>query len=294
MEKASQGMMEKDWKDVSPDIRVAHHYIFTGIEAERHRYGYCYAFHLVISGQGYVVIHGRKYPVKRGSLFIVPPHTLHSFETDHNQPLATYNMYCELWHAAPDVTIHLYYALKERDERYATAVIPDMPLARVQPVLELQHVPFFTEWFAHMVRAHLQPFPNSGHAVRAMLYAWLMELTSHEAMLRVMDLRIKKILEQIDAHASWELNYAQLLAWSGLKKTQFNDLFKQSTGLSPNQFLIHRKMKQAETLLTETDLTVTDIAEKLGYTTLHHFSKQFTVHFGISPASFRSGRRAPE
>ena len=46
-------------------------------------------------------------------------------------------------------------------------------------------------------------------------------------------------------------------------------------------------MKQAAAALKESNRTITDIAIDLGYTSIHHFTKQFTSFYGANPSVYR-------
>jgi methylphosphotriester-DNA--protein-cysteine methyltransferase len=71
------------------------------------------------------------------------------------------------------------------------------------------------------------------------------------------------------------------------EKTQFPELFKFTAGLSPKAYWTKSIMKQASMALWESNRSVTDIAADLGYSSIHHFTKQFTAYYGVSPSQFR-------
>lgn len=60
--------------------------------------------------------------------------------------------------------------------------------------------------------------------------------------------------------------------------------------MSPNDYLIQIRMKKATVLLQESKRSITSVAEELGYTTIHFFTRQFTSHYGVSPSHYRSHR----
>lgn len=57
--------------------------------------------------------------------------------------------------------------------------------------------------------------------------------------------------------------------------------------MTPQQYLIERRMQRAWQLLSETDLQVQQVAERVGYSNLAAFSDRFRRHFGRSPRQFR-------
>ena len=59
------------------------------------------------------------------------------------------------------------------------------------------------------------------------------------------------------------------------------------SGYSPIQYLLRRRIGEAQTLLITTDYSITQIAGMVGYDTQSYFNMQFTKNVGISPKKFR-------
>jgi len=68
-----------------------------------------------------------------------------------------------------------------------------------------------------------------------------------------------------------------------LSERQVSHLFKLQLGFSPLNYLRDQRMKKALTLLTQSKLPITTIAETVGYQNLSAFSDRFNKHFGRSP-----------
>ncbi|NQU51690.1 MAG: AraC family transcriptional regulator [Bacteroidetes bacterium] len=64
-------------------------------------------------------------------------------------------------------------------------------------------------------------------------------------------------------------------------------LFKKNLNSSPLDFFIHLKMERACKYLTQTNLKVKEIGQKLGYEDQYNFSRIFSKHIGQSPANYR-------
>ncbi|MDO4617847.1 MAG: AraC family transcriptional regulator [Lachnospiraceae bacterium] len=64
-------------------------------------------------------------------------------------------------------------------------------------------------------------------------------------------------------------------------------VFKEMSGYSPMQYLLRRRIGEAQTLLISTDHSISDIAGMVGYDTQSYFNMQFTKHVGMPPRKYR-------
>lgn len=94
-------------------------------------------------------------------------------------------------------------------------------------------------------------------------------------------------IQQIDAHPEQFWSVSDLAARAGYSKTHFRRTFHAITGQSPQQYIIDARMLRAQSLLRETDLSVSQIARDLGYEDVYHFSKQYRQKWGIPPSQDR-------
>ncbi|ADV49118.1 transcriptional regulator, AraC family [Cellulophaga algicola DSM 14237] len=66
-----------------------------------------------------------------------------------------------------------------------------------------------------------------------------------------------------------------------------SNLFSETTHTSIENFVILKKIDVAKTLIIENDLTLTEIAYKLNYSSVAHLSTQFKKTTGLTPSSFQ-------
>ncbi|MBB6435887.1 AraC family transcriptional regulator [Streptomyces candidus] len=81
---------------------------------------------------------------------------------------------------------------------------------------------------------------------------------------------------------------ASLAARSGVSRALFAKRFTQLMGRPPLAYLTECRMDEAETLLTDTDLSIAQIGRSVGYADAFGFSAAFKRHRGLSPSTFRS------
>ncbi|MFN4085291.1 MAG: helix-turn-helix domain-containing protein [Spirosomataceae bacterium] len=65
-------------------------------------------------------------------------------------------------------------------------------------------------------------------------------------------------------------------------------VFKQQEGQTIEQFLLKQRLARAKLLMEDLSLSFTEISEKLGYSSVAHFSAQFKKLTGIAPSVYRS------
>ncbi|MBQ9968855.1 MAG: helix-turn-helix transcriptional regulator [Oscillospiraceae bacterium] len=86
------------------------------------------------------------------------------------------------------------------------------------------------------------------------------------------------------------MTVAELTGFLGISQPYLFKLFKARFGLSPKQYLAEQKLHRAKTLLRQSDMTVTHIANSVGFSDVLAFSRFFTNKEGISPQKYRNSR----
>lgn len=92
----------------------------------------------------------------------------------------------------------------------------------------------------------------------------------------------------IDQNYALNFTLDELAANFGISRFYASHAFQHQTGYSPLQYRLRRRMGEAQSMLTDTDYSITYIASMVGYDNPNHFSQQFTKAVGLSPKLFRS------
>lgn len=85
------------------------------------------------------------------------------------------------------------------------------------------------------------------------------------------------------------ISVGELADEAGYSADHFTRIFKSVMGCSPSQYAIQVRLDRAAVLLTESSLTVSAIAEALGYDSAFYLSRQFKIYRGVSPSVYRQG-----
>ncbi len=92
------------------------------------------------------------------------------------------------------------------------------------------------------------------------------------------------------SHEEWPVR--RLARVSGVSEAHFARSFRDAFGVPPHRYLLTRRIERATALLRETDLPVTEIAFRTGWSSLGTFGRTFRDVTGESPGAFRLRARA--
>jgi AraC family transcriptional regulator of arabinose operon len=112
---------------------------------------------------------------------------------------------------------------------------------------------------------------------------YLLRDDSREPIAGPVDQALDSIIELIRRDPTRRWTVAELAERTALSRAQFTRRFIAHAGIPPARFVIRARVERAKQLLTETDMTVTQVAATLGYTEVAHFSRQFKRQVGHSP-----------
>jgi AraC-like DNA-binding protein len=92
------------------------------------------------------------------------------------------------------------------------------------------------------------------------------------------------------SHEAWPVE--RLATVSGVSEAHFARSFKRAFGVPPHRYLLTRRIEQANTLLRDTELGITEIAFATGWESLGSFGRIFHDITGCSPSAMRRQARA--
>ncbi len=104
----------------------------------------------------------------------------------------------------------------------------------------------------------------------------------------LVDRRIRRAVELMHAHLNRDLPLEEIAAAAYLSPFHFARLFKKLTGATPHAYLATLRAARAQTLLAETDLSITEVSGRVGYSSSSHFAKAFRQATGLTPRAFRA------
>jgi len=100
--------------------------------------------------------------------------------------------------------------------------------------------------------------------------------------------KLQRALQYIDDNLREDISLAGVAQALAMSPWHFAHAFRQTTGLPPHRFVLERRIERAKSLLRETDLSITEIAHRIGCASHSHFSVLFRRKTGQTPRDYRS------
>ncbi|MCX7594087.1 MAG: AraC family transcriptional regulator [Fischerella sp.] len=99
--------------------------------------------------------------------------------------------------------------------------------------------------------------------------------------------KLQRVTEYIIDHLAEDLLLGSMAREVGMSRYHFARLFKQSTGLSPYQYVIHCRIERAKMLLLQTKLKISEVASMVGFADQSQFTRHFKRLLGVTPKEIR-------
>jgi len=104
-------------------------------------------------------------------------------------------------------------------------------------------------------------------------------IASHPAAMRAK--------EMLDHHPAENWKLSELARLAGLSPSRLSECFAHDMGMSPHQYLLHTRIERAKEALRQSDVTITNLALDLGFSSSQHFASTFKRMVGVTAGAFR-------
>ncbi|HEY6249174.1 MAG TPA: AraC family transcriptional regulator [Candidatus Angelobacter sp.] len=99
--------------------------------------------------------------------------------------------------------------------------------------------------------------------------------------------RLTRVTAFVDANIALDLCVPKLANVAGMSPYYFCRAFKQSTGVTPHRYVLHRRMERAKRLLEEKPAPLLEIAHAVGFADQSQFTRVFHKMVGTTPSHYR-------
>jgi len=231
-------------------------------------------FSLVYLTQGTGVFRiqkSRPLPVKAGDVLIIHPGMWHDYAPD------------------PETGWKEYWVMF--NGKQARNLVTQVEIPRRAPIIHYGEDKYLHYLFTQMmeVAAESPPFSDIIHSglmlqmgalIQSRLQLQREQGNREESFIR----RAKQRLAHVDEQP---VDMQALAHELGVSYPHFRRVFKQSTGIPPQQYLLNLRINQAKQLMEGQDMKLSEVARSVGFDDPYYFSRLFKQKTGISPSLWR-------
>lgn len=230
-----------------------------------------YLIHYIISGEGYYTTKGVTHHLHSGDSFLVFPNTEVTYYADEENP----------WE----------YAWVGFTGSDAAMILQATDFSKKSPIIAN------TPEGSSIQKKILQIYDNRGNdyisavEMTGELYTLLaiyMKNSTKKSDANTAQSYVQKAIEFITSNYSYPITVEDIASYVGLSRSHLFRSFESVLGESPKEYLTNFRMKQACYLLEHTNLSITAIANSLGFDNSLYFSKIFHKELGSSPKTWRN------
>ncbi|MFC5649180.1 helix-turn-helix domain-containing protein [Paenibacillus solisilvae] len=282
-----------DFSNLHPYVYYATRYPFSKGQASLQRICYTSSIYLISEGFGKLQTGGRTYKAVPGSLVYMPAGQLHDWVADDQDPMVHICCYFDWQHVDRSAAFEWSSPICYRPELLQHHLIGPLFPYELPQITVVESLRVWTDLF--------QSFYKSGEYTSDKTFMRNLKIQRNfqdfidyflKFMLKnthMQDPRIDKLLDRMEqdllsgAPRPLEVYYESL----NMSRGHFFEIFKKVTGYSPVQYINHFRIGRAREDLLHTQLSITEIAEKYHFSSVHYFSRLFHKQIGLSPRAFR-------
>lgn len=246
---------------------------------------------LVKEGEGSQCINYNNYAYGQGSIFLLPPLKCHSFTITSPSKFVFLKFTDSIFKSTNRFAIDRNEWFKEAS--YILSNYNQLPGDIIKNDLDRQHLD-------RLIAMILQESRNYGDESISLIVSLMMSVLEivirnikkgsfYEVAQNNTDERITKMLTYINEHIDnpEQLKVENLASIFAMSPTYVSEFFKKQVNMPLREYIIKSKLKLVEIRLLNSNFTLTQIADDLGFTDVSHLSKTFKKHTGKSIREFK-------
>ncbi len=222
----------------------------------------------IVEGEGYVILEGVPHQVKQDMIYFLPAGMDQEYYSDRDNPFTKIFMNID-------------------DTPLCTRLVTDFELSK-KHIFDGNGLKELFERVLITMHSDL-----SDADIQSTFHGILVEILSRLQKAEHMSAHSEEVIKlkgYLDANLN-RIVSGKELASAIFRSTDYClKLFQKEFGTTPYAYQIERKIQAARTLLSDTNMSIGDIAETLGYSDMHYFSNLFKQKTGLRPLQYRKLR----
>lgn len=229
----------------------------------------------IVSGKGQFLIQDQFFPVGINNLVIINPNVLHTEDSLNAQPLEYIVLGIDGIELANDENSNGQFSILDHMESVEISGC----LRNILREMEQKNTGYEDVCQAYMEILIIRLMRSTTLSVPS------------EPQISSGNRQCAAVRRYIDLHFKEPLTLEQLAEESHMNKYYLSHAFKREYGTSPINYMISRRIEESKYLLAETDLSMTQIAQLLGFSSLSYFSQVFRRTQSVSPLEYRQSTK---
>ena len=229
----------------------------------------------IVGGKGQFLIEDRLYPVDINNLVMINPNVPHTEVSLNAQPLEYIVLGIDGIELATTENSNGQFCILDHFE---SAEISSC-LRNILREMEQKNTGYQDICQAYMEILIIRLMRNTTMTLQA------------EPQVNTGNRQCANVKRYIDLHFKESLTLEQLAEEAHMSKYYLSHAFKREYGVSPINYMISRRIDESKYLLAETDLSMSQIAQLLGFSSLSYFSQVFRKENNTSPMEFRQNAK---
>jgi AraC-like DNA-binding protein len=277
--------------DINPYVRIINIHTIEKSFSTLLRYNRHYQFHYVFNGTAVFHIDGIDYTSSKGDLCLWAPGQAHSIFTTDVSSATVAGVQFDFTRNFFDLNYLLIpYSKSNFNENYINEIIEFTDIGGFPPYIRIKNRQFAEIILETAEKYFLYGGKYAEEKTSAKLKEFFIFLQDELLMKtsnKNKDINHIELLEYIRSHFHCDISNNKLAMEFGYHPVHLNRIIINLTGLSLHQYIIKLRMEEAIQLLQITNLSITEIAEKVGYSNSQYFSRLFKAKTGHPPTYFR-------
>ena len=220
---------------------------------------------------------GKEYVLQERDILIIPSGTLHSLKAQKGRRL-----------------IFLF----DNNAFTGNPALSEMSSVLSEPLLineDYSHE--FLESAGHLIKDIYVLYSNFNEAAEVYIYIKILTLLARIKEYQLSSIKydddgrysetFSVVLKYIDQNYMNDISLDELASLAGYSTYHFSRIFKKYSNTTFINFLNRRRVKAAETMLLESENSITDVAMKSGFSSLTTFNRVFKIINGYTPSEYK-------
>ena len=227
-----------------------------------------YSAHFILEGKGVYMLEGKEYHLGRGEGFLITPGAACTYTADEREP---WKYIYASFRGIDDTTLVHNAGLDEKNVTFS------FDANDIEPMLYAMHSAGkkneargydVTGWFliimSRLIANNIQkPTTEEGY--------------------------IQRLKQYVEDNYPFPITVASMASHVGFERSYLYRIFMHGVGMSPSDYLRKFRLERAAELLKDGRLSVTEVAEAVGFSDISHFHRAFRNQYGTTPMLYRKG-----